>query len=96
MFIHFAANFTQGYMMIAGQWVHWILCGLNAVMRTAPFVIACLIALIWISGQFNHLPEREWAASRGVDVRRFEENVLLYRFILTGAITGLYRTDRVR
>src|SRR5438477_4812610 len=71
MFIHYAANFNQGYLM-----ARWMMGAVDAadmrtVARSAPFVIACLIGLVWISSQLNPLAAGdEWAASRGVDVRR--------------------------
>jgi iron complex transport system permease protein len=89
MFIHFAANFTQGYMMTRWTMGSLDTADMNAVMRTAPFVIACLIALIWISGQFNPLAGgEEWAASRGVDVPRLKRTSYFIGSILTGAITA--------
>src|SRR5215475_2297292 len=50
MFIHYAANFNQGYLMT--RWMMGALntADMNAVFRAAPFVIGCLIALIGIAG----------------------------------------------
>jgi len=89
MFIHFAANFTQGYMMTRWTMGSVDTADMNAVMRTAPFVIACLIALIWISPQLNPLAGgEEWATSRGVNVGRLKKSSYFIGSILTGAITA--------
>ena len=75
MFIHYAANFSQSYMM--------------TVLGTAPFVIGCLAALIWLAPQFNPLAGgEEWAASRGVNVRRLKNISYFIGSILTGAVTA--------
>lgn len=89
MFIHYAANFSQGYMM-----TRWMMGSLDAadsttVLRTAPFVIACFFALIRLSPQFNPLAAgEEWATSRGIEVRRLKTLSYFIGSILTGAVTA--------
>jgi len=59
------------------------------VVRSAPFVIACLMGLLWISAQLNPLAAGEdWAATRGVDVRRIKNIAYFIGSILTGAVTA--------
>ncbi len=89
MFIHYAANFNQGYLM--NRWVMGSLdsADMRIVANTAPFVIAALIALIWLAPQLNPLAAgEEWAVSRGVDVRRLKNLAYLIGSILTGAVTA--------
>ncbi len=89
MFIHYAANFSQGYLM--NRWVMGSLdsADMRIVAQTAPFVIAAFIALIWMAPQLNPLAAgEEWAASRGVDVRRLKNYAYLIGSILTGAVTA--------
>jgi iron complex transport system permease protein len=89
MFIHYAANFNQSYLM-----TRWTMGALDAAdMRTvlgaAPFVIGCLAGLMWIAAQLNPLSAGEdWAASRGVDVRRVKTLCYFIASILTGAVTA--------
>jgi len=89
MFIHYAANFNQSYLM-----TRWTMGALDAAdMRTvlgaAPFVIGCLAGLMWIAAQLNPLSAGEdWAASRGVDVRRVKTFCYFIASILTGAVTA--------
>src|SRR5438876_5176658 len=67
MFIHYAANFSQSYMMTRWMMGSLDTADMKTVLRTAPFVIGCLAALIWLAPQFNPLAGgEEWAASRGV------------------------------
>ncbi len=89
MFIHFAANFSQGYLMM-----RWMMGSLDAPdMRTAlhaaPFVIGCLIVVMWISARLNAFAGgEEWAASRGVDVRLIKNICYFTGSILTGVVTA--------
>jgi iron complex transport system permease protein len=89
MFIHYAANFNQGYLM-----TRWMMGAVDtadmlSVARSAPFVIACLAGLLWISAQLNLLAAGEdWAATRGVDVRRVKNIAYFIGSILTGAVTA--------
>src|SRR5215475_1099703 len=89
MFIHYAANFNQSYLM-----TRWTMGALDAAdMRTvlgaAPFVIGCLAGLMWIAAQLNPLSAGEdWATSRGVDVRRVKTCCYFIASILTGAVTA--------
>ncbi len=89
MFIHFAANFNQGYLMT--RWMMGALdtADMRTVVRTAPFVVACLAGLMTIAGQLNPLAGgEEWAASRGVDVGRLKNLSYFIGSILTGAVTA--------
>jgi ABC-type Fe3+-siderophore transport system permease subunit len=89
MFIHYAANFNQGYLMT--RWMMGALdtADMRTVLRAAPFVIACLVGLLWISPQLNPLAAgEEWAASRGVNVRRVKNIAYFIGSILTGAVTA--------
>src|SRR5213083_2686055 len=89
MFIHYAANFNQGYLMT--RWMMGALdtADMRTVIRAAPFVIACLAGLLWISPQLNPLAAgEEWAASRGVNVRRVKHLTYFMGSILTGAVTA--------
>jgi iron complex transport system permease protein len=89
MFIHYAANFNQGYLMT--RWTMGALdtADMKTVERSAPFVIVCLAGLLWLSAHLNPLAAGEdWAASRGVDVRRLKNVAYLIGSILTGAVTA--------
>src|SRR5438552_2464269 len=89
MLIHYAANFNQGYLMT--RWMMGTLdtADMRTVFRTAPFVIGCLFGLMFIAAQLNPLAAgEEWAASRGVDVRRLKNICYLIGSILTGAVTA--------
>ncbi len=89
MFIHYAANFSQSYMMTRWMMGSLDTADMKTVLRTAPFVIGCLAALIWLAPQFNPLAGgEEWAASRGVNVRRLKNISYFIGSILTGAVTA--------
>ncbi len=89
MFIHYAANFSQGYLM-----TRWMMGALDAAdmtiaLRTAPFIIGCLFVLTWLAPQLNPLAGgEEWASSRGIDVRRLKIISYFLGSILTGAVTA--------
>jgi ABC-type Fe3+-siderophore transport system permease subunit len=89
MLIHYAADFSESYLM-----TRWTMGAVDTVdMRTvagaAPFVIASLVALMWIAAQLNPMAAgEEWAASRGVDVRRLKTMCYFIASILTGAVTA--------
>jgi iron complex transport system permease protein len=60
-----------------------------STIRTAPFVLAGLALLIWLSPKLNALSVgEEWAASRGVDVERLKKISYFAGSILTGAVTA--------
>jgi iron complex transport system permease protein len=62
---------------------------MRTVAGAAPFVIASLVALMWIAAQLNPMAAgEEWAASRGVDVRRLKTMCYFIASILTGAVTA--------
>ncbi|HMF00769.1 MAG TPA: iron ABC transporter permease, partial [Terriglobia bacterium] len=89
MFIHYAANFNQSYLMT--RWTMGALdsADMRTVLGAAPFVIGCLIGLMWIAAQLNPLSAGEdWATSRGVDVRRVKTFCYFIASILTGAVTA--------
>jgi iron complex transport system permease protein len=89
MFIHYAANFNQGYLMT--RWTMGALdtVSMQTVLRVIPFVAACLLGLMWMASQLNPLAAgEEWAASRGVDVRRVKNISYFIGSILTGAVTA--------
>jgi iron complex transport system permease protein len=89
MFIHYAANFNQGYLMTRWTMGAVDTADMPTVVRSAPFVIACLVGLVWISGQLNPLAAGEdWAAARGVDVRRIKNIAYFVGSILVGAVTA--------
>jgi ABC-type Fe3+-siderophore transport system permease subunit len=90
LFFHYAANFQQSYMM-----VRWMMGSLSDAtdfgpfLHTAPFVLAALIAVIWLSPQLNPLAAgEEWAAARGVEVERVKKMSYFAASILTGAVTA--------
>src|SRR5262249_28400727 len=90
LFIHYAANFQQSYMM-----VRWMMGSLSdatnftPVLQTAPFVIAAVAGLVWLSPQLNPLAAgEEWAASRGVDVDLVKKICYFAGSVLTGAVTA--------
>ena len=89
MFIHYAADFNESYLM-----TRWTMGALDtADMRTVagatPFVIASLFGLMLIAEQLNPLAAgEEWAAARGVDVRRLKTMSYFIASILTGAVTA--------
>ncbi len=89
MFVHYAANFTQGYLMT--RWVMGSLdtVGMNNVAHTAPVVFVSLLVLMWLAPQLNPLSAgEEWATSRGVDVRRAKILAYFIGSLLTGAVTA--------
>jgi len=89
MFIHYAANFSQSYMMTRWMMGSLDTADMRSVLRTAPLVIGCIAALIGMAPQFNPLAGgEEWAASRGVDVRRLKNVSYFIGSILTGAVTA--------
>jgi iron complex transport system permease protein len=62
---------------------------MGTVAHSAPFVIVCLAGLLWISGQLNPLAAgEEWAASRGIDVRRIKNTAYVIGSILTASVTA--------
>src|SRR5262249_9761577 len=89
MFIHYAANFNQGYLMT--RWMMGALdtADLRTVFSAAPFVLLCLAGLMFVAAQLNPLAAgEEWAASRGVNVRRLKNLSYFIGSILTGAVTA--------
>lgn len=89
MFIHYAANFSQGYLMTRWTMGAVDTADMQTVARSAPFVIACFAGLLWLSPHLNPLSAgEEWAASRGVHVRRVKHLVYFMGSILTGAVTA--------
>jgi iron complex transport system permease protein len=89
MFIHYAANFNQGYLMT--RWTMGTLdtADMRTVLRAAPFVIGCLAGLMWMAPQLNPLAAgEEWAASRGVGVGRVKKLSYFIGSVLTGAVTA--------
>src|SRR5216117_989144 len=89
MFIHYAANFSQGYLMTRWTMGAVDTADMQTVARSAPFVIACFFGLLWLSPQLNPLTAgEEWAASRGVYVRRIKHLVYFIGSILTGTVTA--------
>jgi iron complex transport system permease protein len=89
MFIHYASDFNQGYLMT--RWTMGALdtADLRTVFRAAPFVIGCLAGLMWMAAELNPLSAgEEWAAARGVNVRRVRTLSYFIGSILTGAVTA--------
>ena len=89
MFIHYAANFSQGYLMT--RWMMGAVdsADIGSVAHSAPFVVGCLVALLWISGQLNPMAAgEEWAASRGIDVHRLKIVIYLIGSVQTAAMTA--------
>jgi iron complex transport system permease protein len=89
MFIHYAANFSQGYLMT--RWMMGAVdsADMSTVAHSAPLVVGCLAGLLWISGQLNPLAAgEEWAASRGIDVHRLKIVIYLIGSVLTAAVTA--------
>lgn len=90
LFIHYAANFQQSYMMV--RWMMGSLydaTDLQPFLQTAPFVLVTFFGLIWLSPQLNPLAAgEEWAASRGVEVERVKRLSYFAGSILTGAVTA--------
>ena len=89
MLIHYAADFSKGYLMT--RWTMGALdtVDMRMVVSSTPFVIACLLGLMWMSANLNPLSAgEEWAASRGVDVRRVKVLSYFIGSILTGAVTA--------
>ena len=96
MFIHYAANFNQGYLMTRWMMGAWTpptcprCCGLLHSFSV------CLVGLMWIAPQLNPLAAgEEWAASRGVNVRRVKNTCLFHRLDSYGRRHGFQRTDRI-
>jgi len=89
MFIHYAANFNQSYLMTRWTMGSLDTADMRTVLGAAPFVIGCLAGLMWIAAQLNALSAGEdWATSRGVDVRRVKTFCYFIASILTGAVTA--------
>ena len=89
MFIHFAANFNQGYLMTRWMMGSLDTASMSTVLRAAPFVLVCLAGLMWLAPQLNPLAAgEEWAASRGVNVRRVKNTAYFIGSILTGSVTA--------
>jgi iron complex transport system permease protein len=89
MFIHYAANFNQSYLMTRWTMGSLDTADMRTVLGAAPFVIGCLVGLMWIAAQLNPLSAGEdWATSRGVDVRRVKTFCYFIASILTGAVTA--------
>jgi iron complex transport system permease protein len=89
MFIHYAANFSQSYLMT--RWTMGALdtADMGTVLHALPFVIGCLFGLMWMAAHLNPLSAgEEWAVSRGVDVRRVKTLSYFIGSILTGAVTA--------
>ena len=89
MFIHYAGDFNQGYLMT--RWTMGALdtADMRTVLRAAPFVIGCLIGLMGMATSLNPLAAgEEWAAARGVNVRRVKTLSYFIGSILTGAVTA--------
>jgi iron complex transport system permease protein len=89
MFIHYAANFSQSYLMTRWTMGALDVADMRNVIGAAPFVIGCLIATVWLAPLLNPLVAGEqWAASRGVDVDRVKKLSYFIASILTGAVTA--------
>jgi iron complex transport system permease protein len=89
MFVHFAANFSQGYLMTRWMMGSLDVADLPTAMRAVPFVLGALFVVMWISAQLNAFAGgEEWAASRGIDVRRLKNVCYFTGSILTGAVTA--------
>jgi iron complex transport system permease protein len=89
MFIHYAANFNESYLMTRWTMGSLDTADMRTVLGAAPFVIGCLAGLMWIAAQLNPLSAGEdWATSRGVDVRRVKTFCYFIASILTGAVTA--------
>jgi iron complex transport system permease protein len=89
MFIHFAANFNQSYLMT--RWVMGALdtADMSMVTHAAPLVLACVAGLMWISNDLNPLAAGEdWAASHGVNVGRVKNICYFAASVLTGSVTA--------
>ena len=89
MFIHYAANFSQGYLM--SRWMMGAVdsADMATVARSAPFVLICLLGLVWMSGQLNPLSAgEEWAASRGINVHRVKNLAYFIGSVLTASVTA--------
>jgi iron complex transport system permease protein len=89
VFIHYASTFGQSYMM-----TRWMMGSLEVadyatLLRSAPFALAAFVAVLWMSPQLNPFAAgEEWAASRGVSVKRLKTTSYFAGSILTGAVTA--------
>lgn len=89
VFLHYAANFTQSYLM-----VRWMMGSLDtadskSLLGAAPFVGLSVATLMWISPQLNPLAAgEEWATTRGIDVSRLKTISYFAGSLLTGAVTA--------
>lgn len=89
MFIHFASNFTQGYLMTQWTMGSLDLADISTVVRAAPFVLACAVGLLFFANDLNAMAGgEEWAASRGVNVNRVKNTSYFVGSILTGSVTA--------
>jgi iron complex transport system permease protein len=89
MFIHFAANFNQGYLMTRWMMGSLDTADMSTVVQAAPFVLVAVVALMFLAKQLNPLAGgEEWAASRGVNVSRLKKTCYFVGSILTGSVTA--------
>jgi iron complex transport system permease protein len=89
MFFYYASTFAQSYMI-----TRWMMGSLDVIdyptlWRTGPLVLVAFVAVVWLSPQLNLLATGEdWAATRGVDVRRLKTLCYFAGSLLTGAVTA--------
>lgn len=87
LLVHYFANFTQSFLM-----VRWMMGGLDVFdyavfVSVGPFVLAGGGLLIYLSRYLNVLSAGdEWAASRGLDVKRLISLQYVGASLVTGSV----------
>lgn len=87
LLVHYFADFTQSFLML-----RWMMGGLDvfdygALVSVAPFLLAGGALLVYISRYLNVLSAGdEWAASRGLDVRRLISLEYFGASLVTGSV----------
>jgi iron complex transport system permease protein len=87
LLVHYFANFTQSFLML-----RWMMGGLDVfdygvLLNVAPFVLVGGGLLIYLSRYLNVLSAGdEWAASRGLDVKRLISLEYFGASLVTGSV----------
>jgi iron complex transport system permease protein len=87
LLVHYFATFTQSFLMI-----RWMMGGLDIfdydiLLGVAPFVVAGIVLLVYMSRYLNVLSAgEEWAETRGLDFSRLVSVLYFAASLLTGSV----------
>lgn len=87
LLVHYFADFTQSFLML-----RWMMGGLDifdysVFLNVAPFIVAGGGLLVYLSRYLNVLSAgEEWAASRGLDVKRLVSLEYFGASLVTGSV----------